>query len=397
MRTLRALLICGSAASLAIGILPAHASQTMLDPRFGQHGLAENGLGTPVSIAPGPAGTVVEGAVAFNAPDSYSSVVGRFTADGSPDRTFGAAGVTTLTGMGSGIEQVAIAPDGGVLAVGFDPNKGAFVDRLTPTGVLDPAFGTGGVVSLPRAEGVAVQPDGKILVVGLSTVYRLMPNGSRDLGFGVGGAWDLGNYPSGASFLQTVTVLSDGSILAGGYDGGSTGLWKLKPSGLPDFSYGTNGASTIDIEDPYSQSIWSEALHLLPQADGNVLVTGGIGTHDSPYVARVSAAGVFDRTFATNGVATFEADFGAATTSDGNAIYVTYSGESQGPTQITVTKLTNAGVVDPTFGNAGSLTYLGSYDSTIASGAFLRNGRLTIAADAPEALIRYILNGHPDA
>ena len=405
MRTLRALLICGSAASLAVGILPAHASQAMLDPRFGQHGVAEFALGgepDPVSVVAGPAGTSVVGAVVFHeSDDSYHSVVGRFTADGALDPTFGTGGQTELAAMGGAIEQIVMSPDGGVVAIGWDPNAGAFVERLTAAGTVDQAFGNAGVVQLPRGEGLAVQPDGKILVVGLTTVYRLMADGSRDLGFGVDGAWNLGNPPTRAGYLQAVTVLADGSILAGGDGGGPTGLWKLTSSGLPDLNYGTNGASTFAIQDPDSGTIWSEALHLLPEADGNVIVTGGIGTSDSAYVAVVGPTGLWDRTFGTNGITTFNAHFGAATSTDGSRIYVTYTGHGN-PSQITTTRLTASGIVDPTFGSSGSLTWIGDYRWTIAADSFLRDGRLTVVGEAtdvtmtdnPGVLLRYIVDRH---
>src|SRR5262245_56136753 len=71
-------------------------------------------------------------------------------------------------------------------------------------GDLDPSFGVGGKLlvdfngSTDIAEDVAVQPDGKLVVVGLSyinndfsnedfAVLRLMPDGTPDPSFGVNG------------------------------------------------------------------------------------------------------------------------------------------------------------------------------------------------------------------
>src|SRR5437868_1259670 len=55
----------------------------------------------------------------------------------------------------------------------FRPRLEALEDRLTPSGggLLDPTFGTGGLVNLPNATdngapAVAVQPDGKVVIVG---------------------------------------------------------------------------------------------------------------------------------------------------------------------------------------------------------------------------------------
>jgi uncharacterized delta-60 repeat protein len=86
-------------------------------------------------------------------------------------------------------------------------------------GELDPSFGIGGKVEAPfgpesGASGVAVQPDGKILVAGSPeaaqgfSIARLLPNGALDSSWGKGGvattplgkfavAFDLAVQPNG--------------------------------------------------------------------------------------------------------------------------------------------------------------------------------------------------------
>ena len=94
------------------------------------------------------------------------------------------------------------------------------------------------------AEDVAIQPDGKILAVselqdGNSHwwfgVYRWLPNGDLDQSFGSGGwvANDLGAFP----MPHTVALQSDGKILVGGQiecPGLATVLWHrpLQPERL---------------------------------------------------------------------------------------------------------------------------------------------------------------------
>ncbi|HMC70593.1 MAG TPA: hypothetical protein VKJ07_15660, partial [Mycobacteriales bacterium] len=145
-------------------------------------------------------------------------------------------------------------------------------------------------------------------------------------------------------------------------------------------------------------------LHLLPEASGSVLVTGGIGTSDAPYIARVDATGALDQTFGAGGYVKFPAHYGVSTSTDGKAIYVAYTGRPQGPgsAEVTVTKLTMAGAVDPKFGDAGSVSWLEDYRWTNADDAVLRDGRLTILGDAtdsagtddPMFLLRYIVDRH---
>ena len=94
----------------------------------------------------------------------------------------------------------AVAADGGLIVAGYISGRGgvfiATVAKLTPTGGLDTAFGSGGKVELlakVNPSGVAVQADGKVLVGGRgafdASVYlvRLTAAGAADPTFGVGG------------------------------------------------------------------------------------------------------------------------------------------------------------------------------------------------------------------
>src|SRR5262249_27236324 len=84
----------------------------------------------------------------------------------------------------------------------FRPRLEALEDRLTPSdgGLLDPTFGSGGIVtssfssSVDRARDVLVQPDGKLVIAGFtdspssrtardSLVARYNPDGTLDSSF----------------------------------------------------------------------------------------------------------------------------------------------------------------------------------------------------------------------
>ncbi len=90
-------------------------------------------------------------------------------------------------------------------------------------GVLDPTFGTGGVVTTnfavqDEAAAIAVQADFKLVVAGASggnvAVARYNPNGSLDPTFG---ALGLAGGPAGAA--RGVAVLPGGKILVAAADG----------------------------------------------------------------------------------------------------------------------------------------------------------------------------------
>src|SRR4051794_9676359 len=82
-------------------------------------------------------------------------VISRFNADGSPDVGFGATGgVTVSFGGFDNAHAVAVQPDGKIVVVGsntrsFCPIASTLlaVTRLNPDGTLDTTFGTDGRVT----------------------------------------------------------------------------------------------------------------------------------------------------------------------------------------------------------------------------------------------------------
>ena len=114
-------------------------------------------------------------------------MLARFNADGSLDTSFDADGKVTTdmvggtAGRGAG---VAIQPDGKIVVAGCtgsrrrQPQPLDFaLARYNADGSLDTSFGTGGKVAdatsaARRAYAVAIQPDGKIVVAGAGDAAR---------------------------------------------------------------------------------------------------------------------------------------------------------------------------------------------------------------------------------
>lgn len=111
--------------------------------------------------------------------------VARFNSDGSLDTTFGIDGrvITNFLGSSDSVRDMLVQPDGKIVVVGiaFDPvsNEKWALARYNSNGSLDAGFGSQGKVAMPIGEGsreanaVALQPDGKIVVGGC--VYRKRP------------------------------------------------------------------------------------------------------------------------------------------------------------------------------------------------------------------------------
>src|SRR3954469_1778949 len=134
-------------------------------------------------------------------------------AAGGLDPTFGNGG-KVLTDFGNGnnsnefASAVALQPDGKIVAAGYrffgNSSEGAdmLIVRYNTDGTLDSTFGNGGEVTTDFgltdiAQGVVIQPDGKIVVAGqtygLFSVFGEFalapynPDGSLDSSFGNGG------------------------------------------------------------------------------------------------------------------------------------------------------------------------------------------------------------------
>ncbi|MEP6702517.1 MAG: hypothetical protein ABJB04_05940 [Betaproteobacteria bacterium] len=167
-----------------------------LDPGFGMGGKVLTGypsgyaIGTAIALqADGK--LVVAG---YNFSDTTDTkehwVIARYKTDGALDATFSGGIVTTS--LGANVEfsrHVVVQPDGKIVVGGSGGNAGAVV-RYNANGTLDGGFGNGGILSPVRsgtydAYGLALQPDGKI-IVGLTLqnssmgALRLFANGTPD-------------------------------------------------------------------------------------------------------------------------------------------------------------------------------------------------------------------------
>src|SRR6266542_620412 len=109
-----------------------------------------------------------------------------------------------------------------LVAVAVGPAQGA-------PGGLDTSFGTGGKVITSfgplyeEVDGLALQPDGKIVAAGYSqngtgtdfALARYKPNGSPDTGFGAGGKITTA-FGSANDYGKAVVLQPNGKIVAAG-------------------------------------------------------------------------------------------------------------------------------------------------------------------------------------
>ncbi len=355
-------------------------------------------------------------------------------APGDLDPSFGAGGKALVNlGGDDSAAAVALQPDGAILVagssqVGADPSVAVVARLLNPRGALDPSYGGGSGWSKmdflnggDRANAIALQPDGRILVAGSSedatgpnpagVVARLRnPEGTLDGTYGGGSGWSRIDL-DGEETLNTIALQPDGAIVAGGRTSvGSTGdatVVRLRnPEGTFDSSYGGgSGWSRLALGGLGE----SDAIALQP--DGRIVVVGTL----SPLVGAdltvsrlVNPQGTFDPTFgAGTGVVVVDVnqyDLGAALAlqPDGKILVAaTTGGMSPGSHAVLVMRFLPDGGPDPAFGTGGRALLEAAGGADASAMVLQPDGKILLAgADftaARNAFVRRLQpNGSPD-
>ncbi|MCB8950809.1 MAG: hypothetical protein H6650_02225 [Ardenticatenales bacterium] len=346
-----------------------------------------------IATITGPTGAAYSGAIyngkIYLAGLGGGQTVARFNSDGSVDTTFDGDGFARIV-LGSSFSlDVVVQSDGKAIAVGeaYDGEGDASfsVVRFNTDGSLDTSFDGDGIVKTDiypsghdTARAVAVQPDGKIVVVGgvgpdpyHPAIARYNSNGSLDTSFDgeADGIVEV-NIGSEAAFASEVVIQPDNKILVVGPTknvGANSDLFvvRLNTDGSLDSSFGSGGMAIMGLNSEQIHHFHSLAL----QDDGKIVVAGKqkVSGIDSIIVLRYQSNGVLDSGFGSGGmVAT---DVGSIT-SDRTGIAIQTDGKilasGQGNGNGVVLRYLPNGSLDSEFGNGGIATIAGSFLNNLA-------------------------------
>lgn len=274
---------------------------------------AKNGgsnLETMVMVKDGSNRVVIGGL--FNTVEGQAGYQGvaRFNADDSLDTTFKVA-------TDEFVKALAIQSDGkiliggqfhSVLPAGSSTATSIWgIARLNADGTLDSTFQNapaGKVKSNHNVRGIAVQPDGKIVIGGYFTaidgtpinrIARLNANGTLDTSFNVG-TGSNGN-------IEDVKLQSDGKILISGsftniQGTDILGVARLNTDGSLDTTFVPNGGVAGVLNGAWNGLF--PVYQLAVQNDGKILYAGGTHTYTGKYhwrMARLNTNGTPDTSF----------------------------------------------------------------------------------------------------
>ena len=216
------------------------------------------------AIALQPDGKIV--VAGFAPDDGYgTSWLMRFLSDGTPDTSFGSGagevGISIDSSTSSPISAIARQADGAILVAGTAityryprPFSKAFaLMRFDATGRLDRGFGAGGIVvanvgvdGVAEANGMALQPDGRIVMAGIAGKYQpdlqvvlaqFLPSGVLDPNFGHAGSV-LTKFDAQDGGAYAIALQSNGKIVVGGFN---FMVARYDGSGTLDQGFGTGG------------------------------------------------------------------------------------------------------------------------------------------------------------
>jgi len=437
-----------------VGVAPAQAASGDLDQGCDVDGKATTAMttateGSAISgVAVDAFGRIVTvgnrygPGVNANSPLHDGYVIARYTTSCVLDTTFGdtVAGSVARTGTaivktGPTVKAVAIQADQKILVAG--DGGGFFVARYKDDGTLDPTFGNKGtaVKSLSARSGanaLAVQPDGKIVLVGDVEVdfgtsslvspgrrrfglARFLPTGAIDPTFGENGSVLGAISGSGSNWANAVAIQPDGRIVLAGQacmcSGGAANfafaLVRYLPTGAVDTTFGSKGEVLTDFNfkiltqnDAFgsTRGVQDRANGVALQPDGKIVAVGASGNGDFA-VANYNPDGSLNTGFSFDGKATTDMAAGSvdvayalAVQQDGKVVAAGATGlVVSGPpqpqvgtgtaTDFALVRYNTDGTLDNTFSGDGKVTTDFSGGGDAAYGLAIRADRTGVLAD----------------
>jgi uncharacterized delta-60 repeat protein len=303
-------------------------------------------------------------------------------AAGDLDPSFSGDGrlVTSLTPQYDWASAVAVQGDGKIVVAGAGFDGGQFaVLRYNSDGTPDLTFAGDGSVTTnftvkdDFADGIALQADGKIVVVGEVGSGGLNPkfgiarydtNGTLDGTFS-GNGLAITDFTPKEDFANGVAVQADGKIVVEGPAGvGGVNprfaVARYNSDGTPDTTFGGDGSVTTDVT---PKTDWANGIVI--RGDGSIVVAGvfGSGSANSKFgLVCYNGDGTLDAGFGGDGKVTTDITLkqdqaiGVALQADGKVVAAGIAGQGGANPRFGLARYNSDGTLDSGFSADGKLT-----------------------------------------
>jgi uncharacterized delta-60 repeat protein len=323
-------------------------------------------------------------------------------APGDLDLSFGSGGKVITGGSLNIARAMAIQSDGKIVVVG-EGATGIAVVRYNTDGSLDTSFGGTGIVITPvgKASSVAIQADGKIVVAGSSgnnfAVVRYNTDGSLDTSFnGTGKVLTpiIASVGNSGGYARALAIQADGKIVVvgdAGYD------FSLNFS-FAVVRYNSNGSLDTSFNGTGQIRAVGDASSVAIQMDGKIVVAVNSpnGSSRDFAIFRYNTDGSPDISF--NGTGKIVTQIGSASGARSVAIQtdgkiVAAGGSSNGTrNDFAIVRYNTDGSLDTTFNGTGKVTTpVGTNHSGASSVAIQPDGKIVAAGSSDNG--RFNFNG----
>ncbi len=390
-----------------------------LDPSFNATGMVTSPVGNgddfAYALAIQPNGKIMLGGSCSTNATVNNACSLRYTASGALDLSYNGTGkVVTPVGIDDAFNALAMRPDGKMIGVGtcYSSSRYKFCTvrylgdvTSVPPGTLDESWGPGGSLGAGRivvtnaggstASALAVQSDGKVIVVGTCGVrsaletfcaVRYEGRGSLDGGFGANG---LVITPTGVSdsSATAVVVEDDGRIVVAGNCQLTNSVFafcliRYDAAGNLDASFGIAGKVTAP-----SSAERIDVTTAALQGDGKIVLAGTCTSSnvDEFCAVRYTRDGAIDATL--NGTGRITTLIGDGRSSSLSAVAVQSDGKillaglcvDSNRDNFCAARYTNTGVLDTSFNGTGTLILRGAPSGTVFGMALQADGKIVLA------------------
>jgi uncharacterized delta-60 repeat protein len=304
--------------------------------------------------------------------EQFRFAVARLRADGTLDPDYGQGGYVVDNGPGS-VDEEAIGaghqpngPAGSIVVAGTAHNGDVVLRRFLADGSIDETFGG----QIPKSSAAplanhafAIGPDGAIYV-GSQSGFEMRrysaATGEPDLTWGTDGVSSATIDGSSNPSFMGITLQPDGMVLGLAQAGGQTWAARFTSTGQLDTTYGTDGSTMVDFNDPDVEQTFGEAIAMQP--DGKPVIAGWLGFVPGPpgTIAQPSLAASARRT-SNDGTLAFVARLGTddvqePITTTETTPTVTVIAETQTTTTTTTTTTTATTTATPAPVSAAPIT-----------------------------------------